>query len=200
MNTIDSVDQLKAIYGLPSERSLNKVSSVITPLYNQWIGASRFLVIATVGDEGCDASPRGDIENLVKIPDSKTMWVPDWKGNNRLDTISNIVRDGRLSLLFMVSGCGNVVRVNGKAVVTNDNEIVKTFSREGKTPATVIVVSVGEVYFQCAKALMRSDLWNPETGVKNLPTAGQFANEMDADFDAQAYDESYSEYSKSKMW
>jgi len=200
MEVIKTIDQLNQIYDKPVERSLKKVTPVITPLYRDWINESRFLVIATVGPEGCDCSPRGDVANLVKIHDNKTIWVPDWKGNNRLDSLKNIVRDGRVSLMFMVNGCNNVVRINGSAVISTDNETKKCFQRKEYLPNTVIVVSVGEVYFQCAKALMRSELWSTKDPSLQLPTAGDFTKEQDADFDSITYDNGYEEYAKSKFW
>jgi len=185
MNTINDVEELAKLYDAPVQRSITKVSPLITPLYQRWISAARFVVIATVGSEGCDASPRGDIDNLVKIPNPKTVWIPDWAGNNRLDSLKNIIRDGRISLMFMVNGCNNVIRINGTAVVA---------------PKTVTVVTVEEVYFQCAKALMRSDLWNPATPVPHLPTAGEFCKEQESSFDSKAYDDGYVEYAKEKFW
>jgi len=200
METINDVDELARIYDEPVKRSLKKVSPVITPLYRQWILESRFLVIATVGAEGSDCSPRGDVENLVHMPDDRTIWLPDWSGNNRLDSLRNIIRDGRLSLMFMVNGCNNVVRVNGTAVLTVEEQLRTKFSRKEKLPKSVIVVKVSEVYFQCAKALMRSDLWNGETKKSGLPTAGDFSKEQDESFDSVSYDDGYIEYAKSRLW
>jgi len=200
MNIIKDIDQLNQIYDKPVERSLKKVASVITPLYQRWIEESRFLVIATVGIEGCDCSPRGDLANLVKIPNENTIWLPDWKGNNRLDSLKNIVRDERISLMFMINGCNNVVRINGSAVISTEDRIRKAFQRKANEPKTVIVVGVKEVYFQCAKALMRSDLWKTENAPVNLPTAGEFSKEQDTRFDAVAYDNGYEQYAKARLW
>lgn len=200
MNIVKDIDQLHQIYDKPVERSLKKVVSVITPLYRRWIEESRFLVIATVGLEGCDCSPRGDLDNLVRMPNEQTIWLPDWSGNNRLDSLRNIVRDDRVSLMFMVNGCNNVVRINGRAVISTDGQIRSNFQRKTKVPKTVIVVSIVEVYFQCAKALMRSELWNTGNASEDLPSAGDFSTEQDSRFDAKAYDDSYEEYAKDRLW
>jgi PPOX class probable FMN-dependent enzyme len=200
MKTIESIADLEELYGKPLGLSLKKVVSHITPLYKQWIEASRFVVITTVGEEGCDASPRGDQANVVKVVDPKTLWCPDWQGNNRLDSLRNIVEDGRISLMFMVPGCNNVVRVNGRAKLTVDEEVTGAFARPGNVPKTVIVITARELYFQCAKALMRSELWLSENETHRVPTAGQFIREVDGGFDSESYDTGYAEYAKSKMW
>ena len=161
---------------------------------------SRFLVLTTVGPEGTDASPRGDATPVVAIEDETTLILPDWQGNNRLDSLRNIVRDGRVSLMFMVPGCKNVVRVNGLAVLSNETALTNRFETAGKLPKTVIVISVSEVYFQCAKALMRSELWSGADQSHGLPTAGDFISEFKELFDAKAYDDGYCEYAKDRMW
>jgi PPOX class probable FMN-dependent enzyme len=200
MQTIDSLDALEALYDEPVPASLTKVAKKITPLYRQWIEASRFLVISTVGPEGTDASPRGEDGPVVKVVDDQTVWLPDWRGNNRIDNLRNIVRDGRVSLMFMVPGCDNVVRINGRAALTADEDIRATFAKGDKLPKTVIAVTIGEIYFQCAKAIMRSKLWTPVTAKPAVPTAGQFVKEMKDDFDAKSYDEGYAEYAAGRMW
>ena len=200
MNVISSTAELENIYGKPSDKSLNKVSTVITPLYLKWIQSARFVVVSTAGVDGCDASPRGDVDTLVKIPDTKTIWLPDWQGNNRLDSLKNIVNDGRMSLMFMISGCNEVVRINGTAVITTDAAQTSAFTRKDKSPKSVIVISIKEVYFQCSKALMRSDLWNSEHRPADIPTAGQFLHEQDNGFDYAAYDDGYMQYAKKKLW
>jgi len=158
MNVIKTIEELESLYGKASQGSLNKVTPVITPLYRKWIEASRFVVVATAGGDRCDASPRGDTTSPVKIADAQTILLPDWRGNNRLDTLRNIVNDGRISLMFMANGSANVVRVNGNAVLTADTEVTGQFARNDSLPKTVVVVTVREAYFQCAKAIMRSEL------------------------------------------
>jgi PPOX class probable FMN-dependent enzyme len=156
MQKIEDIAALEALYDAPSHRSLVKVTPVLTPAYRRWIEASRFCVLSTVGPDGTDATPRGDDGPVVRIVDDRTLWLPDWRGNNRLDALRNIVADGRVSLLFMVPANNTVVRVNGTAVLTAQTTSRKAFVQGGQHPRTVAVISVGEAYFQCAKALMRS--------------------------------------------
>jgi len=199
MDRIETIDALEALFGAPSPASLTKVTDHVTPLYRQWVEASTFCVLTTVGPEGTDGSPRGDAGPVVQIADPKTVLMPDWRGNNRLDSLRNIVRDGRVSLMFMVPGSANVVRLNGRAVLTADADLRGRFEQGGKQPKVVIVITVEELYFQCAKAILRSGLWSGEA-VPEVPTAGEFVREMDAGFDAESYDASYPEYAKSRMW
>jgi len=200
MTPITSVTELEDIYGAANPKSLEKVVNSMTPHYRKWIEASRFVVIATVGPEGTDASPRGDDAAVVEIADAKTLLLPDWFGNNRIDTLRNIVRDNRVSLMFMVPASNSVVRINGTGVVTVDDTVRARFEKKGKLPRSVVAITVEEMYFQCAKALMRSRLWSGEALDPDLPTAGAFLKERDALFDAKAYDENYPEYAKPKMW
>ena len=200
MQAIKSIEELEAVYGTVSAAAVDKVLPHLSPLYQKWIGASRFMILSTVGPSGTDASPRGDAGPVVRIVDESTLWLPDWRGNNRLDSLRNIVEDGRLSLMFMVPGSNNVVRVNGTAELTTDETITARFEQKGKHPRTVIVVRVAEVYFQCAKALMRSRLWESGDESDSVPTAGDFIGELQAGFDARAYDEGYADYAKDRMW
>ena len=200
MQAIESIEALEAHYGKVSPLALSKVCDHITALYQRWIKASRFMILSTVGPGGTDASPRGDSEEVVRIVDAKTLWLPDWKGNNRLDSLKNIVEDGRLSLMFMVPGSDTVVRINGKAIVTADNDVTGAFERDGKLPCTVTVVTVSEVYVQCAKALMRSGLWQVGDASTKIPTAGEFLQEQAPEFAAASYDEGYLQYAKERLW
>lgn len=199
MKTIDTIDALEALYDTAVPNSLNKVVRRITPHYAKWINTARFCVLTTVGSEGTDGSPRGDVDPVVRLVDDTTLHLPDWRGNNRIDSLRNIVRDGRVSLMFMVPGETNVVRVNGTAVLSDDPDVTNSFDQKGKHPKSVIVITVGEAYFQCAKAIMRSELWSGDVA-QDLPTAGQFIKEQVAEFDAQTYDDNYVEYAKPKMW
>jgi len=200
LQTIDSIAALEALYDAPVPASLTKVTTRMTPLYRQWIEASRFLVLSTVGPEGTDGTPRGDDGPVVRVVNDRTLWLPDWRGNNRIDSLRNIVRDGRVSLMFMVPGSQNVVRVNGRAVLTADTDVIGRFEQRGKHPRTVIVVTVEEMYFQCAKALMRSGLWSRGDESAQVPTAGQFIREQDEAFDGDTYDATYPEQAKARMW
>lgn len=200
MDPITTAAQLDAIYGPPVPAALAKVVDRITPAYRAWIDASRFVVVGTVGPDGTDTSPRGDQGRVVQVADDRTLMLPDWMGNNRIDTLRNIVADGRVSLMFMVPGSPNVVRVNGTAIVTADADARARFDRTGKQPRTVVVLTVAEAYFQCAKALMRSDLWTAGDLRDTVPTAGDFLAEVRAIADAAAYDASYPDYARPRMW
>lgn len=199
MRIIENIAALEALYDRPVPTSLAKVAEHLTPLYRRWIGAARFCILATVGPEGTDATPRGDDGPVVRILDDRTLALPDWRGNNRLDALRNIVRDGRVSLMFLVPGSLNVVRVNGRAVLTDDPGLTESFEQAGKHPKTVVLVTLHEVYFQCAKALMRSNLWSRDDQA-GLPTAGQFLAEQDPSFDAEPYDLSYPDEAPKRMW
>jgi len=174
---IHDIKTLESLYGEPGAASLRKVATRLTPLYRKWIMASRYCIVSTVGPEGTDGSPRGDDGPVVLELDAQTLAMPDWRGNNRLDTLRNIVSDGRISLLFLVPGSTTVVRVNGQARVTADAQMRAMFNRHGKQPATVIVIKIGEVYAQCARATMRSGLWERDDS-KGLPTMGQILSEQ----------------------
>ena len=200
MNRIASIEELTELYGEAIQGSLDKVQPRISPRYREWIEASRFLILSTVGSEGTDASPRGDVDAVVTVMDENTLLLPDWRGNNRLDSLRNIVEDGRVTLMFMVPGSNNVVRVNGNAALTTDEEFTGRFEQQGKHPRSVIVVDVSEVYFQCAKALMRSKLWLAGDESDRVPTAGQFIKEINESFDDESYDTGYEEYARERMW
>jgi PPOX class probable FMN-dependent enzyme len=135
----------------------------------------------------------------VRIVDDRTLWLPDWRGNNRLDALRNIVADGRVSLMFMVAGNTTVVRVNGRAALTADPSVTQSFTQGGNHPRTVAVIQVGELYFQCAKALMRAGLWSGDPA-PDLPTAGAFLKEQEAGFDAEGYDAGYPAYAQPRLW
>ena len=200
MEYIEDLDGLARLYDAPVPNSLRKVTKIITPLYRRWIDASRFCVLTTVGPEGTDGSPRGDDGPVVRIQDETTLLMPDWRGNNRIDSLRNIVRDGRVSLMFLVAGSNNVVRVNGRAKLSADPDVTDSFEQRGKHPKCVIVITVDELYFQCAKAVMRSGLWAGRDESGGLPTAGDFLKEMVADFDGKTYDLTYPENAREKMW
>ena len=199
MKIINDIKSLEVLYGAASQASLTKVVTRLSPHYVKWINAARFCILTTVGPEGSDGSPRGDVGSVVRVVDDTTLWMPDWRGNNRIDSLRNIVRDGRVSLMFMVTGSANVIRVNGLAVLSADQVVTGMFEQSGKHPKAVIIITMGEAYFQCAKAIMRSELWTGD-GAVDLPTAGQLLKEQQAEFDAQAYDDGYASNAKAKMW
>jgi PPOX class probable FMN-dependent enzyme len=200
VKTIDTLADLEALYDSPLPATLTKVRTGLTPCYRRWIDAARFLVLVTVGPEGTDGSPRGDDGPVVRIADDRTLLLPDWRGNNRIDSLRNIVADGRVSLMFMIPSCRNVVRVNGSAVLTADADVTRLFDKAGKTPKTVVVITIGELYFQCAKALMRSELWSVEDASGGVPSAGDFIREFTEGFDAKAYDDGYGDYAEPRLW
>jgi len=201
MRFIEKIEELEEIYGLPSDAALNKVTNIITPSYKAWIEKSSFCVISSVGLDGTDASPRGDDGQVVKILNDKTIALPDWQGNQRIDTLQNIVQDGRVSLLFMVSGSNNVIRINGQAKITMDSELKKHFIQKDRHPKTVILIQVREVYFQCARALMRSKLWQSGDQSSGLPTPGSILKEItNGIFDGEAYDSSWPDRYKKSLW
>jgi PPOX class probable FMN-dependent enzyme len=203
MKIITTVEELGAIYaGGLTQASVAKVTKNLTPLYRQMIEASPFVALATVGPEGLDCSPRGDIGGVVRVVDDKTLHMPDWRGNNRVDSLSNIVRDPRLALMFLIPGSNTTMRINARGVVSNDEALLASFEMDGKNPRTVIVIAIDEVYFQCARALIRSELWNPEHFVdpKNLPTPGLMLKAATDEFDHETYDREWAGRAAKTMW
>ena len=201
MDRIDSIAALEAQYGTPGEASLKKVTAFLTPAYRKWIEASRFCILTTVGSNGTDGSPRGDDGPVVTVLDDQTLAMPDWRGNNRLDSLRNIVEDGRVSLMLMVPGKTNVIRVNGTAFLTADADLRARFERSGgMQPATVIVIQITEVYSQCARALMRSGLWKGDYE-GDLPSVGDMLAEISlGEIDGGAYDAEWLPRAKTTMW
>ena len=200
MEIITTISELEALYDNASSASLDKVTPVITPMYRTWIEASRFCILSTVGSEGTDATPRGDDGPVVRITDSKTLLMPDWRGNNRLDNLRNIVIDPRISLMFMIPGNCNLVRINCTAKLTADPELCASFAKKDIHPKIVIVITVDELYFQCAKAIILSGLWNGRDDTLNIPTAGDLIKEIQKNFDGETYDNSYLDHASQTMW
>ncbi len=200
MEYVEDIAALEALYGVPGSASLNKVAHRLTPLYRTWIMASRFCVVTTVGPEGTDGSPRGDDGPVVQELDENTLLMPDWRGNNRMDTLRNIVADGRVSLMFMVPGNNNVIRVNGRGRVTLDDALRARFEFKGKLPRSVIVIEIDEIYSQCARALMRAELWSAPH-LDGLPTAGDLLAEQTQGAEGgAAYDKAWPPRAAKTMW
>lgn len=200
MRVIDTVEALSALYSAPAGASLAKVAPRLTPLYRAWIDGSRFCILSTAGSDGVHGSPRGDDGPVVQIADDRTILMPDWRGNNRLDCLRDIVEDGRVALLFLVAGSKTTVRVNGRAMLTDDLALRERFARGSTLPTTVIVITLREVYSQCAKALMRSGLWSRDDG-DTVPTVGQILAEVsEGAHGGAAYDEGYEASARSRMW
>lgn len=200
---IESVAELEKLYGAPPEGALLKEIDRLTEEYARWLTSSPFFAIASIGPEGMDCSPRGDRGQAAFIADDRTLHVPDRRGNNRMDTLRNIVRDGRVALLFLVPGASECLRINGTAIVTADAALRTQYAVDGKEPATVIVVAIESVYFQCARAVKRSELWtaHAELDLTQLPTAGQMVRGARApDFDAEAYDSTLQERQSRTLW
>jgi len=201
MDWITDLDTLHSHYGTPAQPALAKVTTHLTPAYAAFIARSRFCLMSTVGPEGTDGSPRGDLEAVVTALDAHTLALPDWKGNERIDSLRNIVRDGRLSLCFLIAGSTTAVRVNGTARLTADATLCARFERDGKHPRTVIVITIAEVYSQCARALQRSALWTAGDQSTGLPTAGQMLQDATAGrIDGAAYDAERATRAHLGMW
>jgi uncharacterized protein len=165
---------LRTLYGEPSDGAIAKEVDHVHPHYRAMIEASPFMVMATSGPDGLDVSPRGDPPGFVVVEDDTTLLIPDRRGNNRTDSLSNLIADPRIALLFLIPGVGETLRVNGWAEISVDPDLLARFPAQGKLPRSVIVVHVERVYFQCPKALVRSDLWNPAKHIerRSLPSSG----------------------------
>ena len=173
---------LSALYGESPPGAIAKEVETIHPHYRKMIEASPFMVLASSGPEGLDASPRGDPAGFVHVLDEKTLLIPDRRGNNRIDSLRNIIRDNRVALLFLIPGIGETLRVNGRAVISVAPELIGRFPFRGTLPRSVIVVTAERVYFQCPKALVRSELWNPDKHIsrKSLPSTGTILADISA--------------------
>ncbi len=204
MSVIRSVEELEALYGQPVEASIVKEVDQITPHYRQLIEASPFFVLATSGPEGLDCSPRGDRPgSLARIADERTLMLPDRRGNNRVDSLRNIVRDPRAALLFLTPGSGTTLRANGRAHLDTDPALLASFAVEGKAPRSVIVFRVEAVYFQYARAVLRAGLWDPESRVapESLPSPGRILAALSAQrVGGETYDREWPERARNSMW
>lgn len=202
MTIIRTIEDLRHIYADVTEASVAKVTSMLTPEYRSMIEASPFMALATVGPEGLDCSPRGDSGSCVRVQDPRTLLLPDWRGNNRVDSLMNIIRDPRVGLMFLIPGSNTAMRVNGSAVVSVEASLLQSFEMDDHHPRSVIVITIGEVYFQCARAIMRAQLWNPETFVDPaaLPSAGAMLKAAKAGFDQTTYDREWAGRAAATMW
>ena len=203
MRTIDSIEALEALYGTPAAASTVKVADRMTPHYCAFIDAAPFAALATVGPEGADCSPRGDVRGFVRVADERMLMLPDRRGNNRVDSLRNIVRDPRVALMFLIPGSGNCLRVNGRALVAIDPDLLASFAVDGKAPRSVIVLNVEEVYFQCARAIVRSELWNPARHIApdDLPSPGEILAALsDGAVGGADYDRDWPQRAAKTMW
>ena len=177
---ITDIHALEALFGTPGEASIVKETDHIDANYRALIEASPFCALATSGPNGVDCSPRGDPKGFVRVVDDKTVILPDRRGNNRIDSLRNLVTDPRIALIFLIPGVSETVRVMGRATISTDPELCASFVMQGKAPRCVLVIAVEQVFFQCAKALVRSRLWDPSLHVEraSLPTAGKILAEI----------------------
>jgi PPOX class probable FMN-dependent enzyme len=196
MSTIRTLAELEALYDVPVPTSITKEIDHLTELHRAYIEASPFVIVATSGPGGLDCSPRGDPPGFVRVIDGRTLLMPDRRGNNRLDSLRNLVVDPRIGLLFLVPGIGVTLRVNGTAEITTDPQRRESFAIDGKPPTTVIVVTAQSVYTQCPKALIRSHLWDPSRHRQpsELPSVGAILEAITSGaFDGKAHDAAYPE-------
>ena len=171
---IRDIVALERLYGTPAGPSCAKEIDYIHPHYRAFIAAAPFAVLATSGPDGLDASPRGDPAGFIAVEDEKTLLIPDRRGNNRADSLRNIITDPRVALLFLIPGAGETLRVNGRAAISTAPALLNRFSVDGKAPRSVLVVRVDAVYFQCARAILRARLWDPDQHIARgkLPSPG----------------------------
>jgi uncharacterized protein len=200
--TITSIAALEALYGEINPISLRKEVPHLTPPYRQMVAAAPFCALATTGPDGLDCSPRGDGPGFVHVIDDKTVALPDRRGNNRLDTLRNIITDPKIALLFLIPGLNETLRINGRAALSTAPDLLARFAVADTLPKSVIVVTIDSVYFQCGRALLRSNLWDPATRLdrSTVPRAGQMTKAADASFDATAYDAGLAERQKATLY
>lgn len=192
MKYVNTIEDLEILYDRVGEASLKKEVSTLHPTYKAWIEKSPFAVLATTGPSGLDTSPRGDPAPLVRIQDERTILLPERRGNNRIDSLRNILQDPRVSLIFFVPGVQETLRVNGTAKICIEHRLLAEFSMQGQQPKCIVEVTVQAAFFQCARALLRSSLWSPEqvASKSKVPSAGQMLASLTSDaIDGKAYDE-----------
>lgn len=199
---VESIEDLERLYPAPLASSVAKELPALNASYRRLVEASPFLTIASVGPDGLDCSPRGDAPGFVAVLDERTLAIPDRRGNNRLDTLRNIVADPRVALWFAIPGLNETLRVNGRAHLSTEPALLRRFDVDGRRPTTAIVVTVERVYFQCARALKRSRLWDPARHVdpSTLPSAGTLIRSAIADFDAERYDAELQARQAATLW
>ncbi len=203
MSIVATVEELERLYGVPGQTSLVKVATSMTDQYARILKASPFCGLATVGPEGLDCTPRGDERGFVRIHDEKTLMLPDRRGNNRIDSLRNVVRDPRVALMFLVPGSGNALRINGKAHIDVDPALLESFAVKGRAPRSVLVITIHEIYFQCARAIIRARLWDPDMQIEpsTLPTPGDILASMsEGEVGGQTYDDEWHGRAQKTMW
>jgi PPOX class probable FMN-dependent enzyme len=188
---VSDIAALEGIYGKPAAASIKKEVAYIHPHYRKFIEAAPFALLATSGSDGLDVSPRGDPAGFVRVHDEFTLLLPDRRGNKRIDSLRNVLHDSRVSLIFLIPGIGETLRVNGAASIQVDPGLLSTFSIDGKSPLSVLVVKVNAVFFQCSRAILRSHLWDPSKHRDrgDLPSPGTILGDLSSDeIDGQKYD------------
>ncbi|MBV9053555.1 MAG: pyridoxamine 5'-phosphate oxidase family protein [Hyphomicrobiales bacterium] len=191
MTILRSIEELERIYGFPKGGAVFKEIPFLNAHYRAFIEASPFVVLASAGPGGLDCSPKGDMPGFVHVLDEKTLAIPDRLGNNRIDTMRNLIVDPRIALLFLVPGRSETLRVNGKAAISTEAQLLASFAVDGKPPRSVISVTVESAYVHCAKAFMRSKLWERAAQAEppNLPSMGEIMALLSANsVDAASYD------------
>jgi len=200
---VTDIATLERIYGHPKGAAVAKEIDYLHPHYQRMIAASPFVVLATNGPDGVDTSPRGDPPGFVTVEDEKTLLLPDRPGNNRIDSLRNILFDPHVALLFLIPGIGETLRVNGRAAISIDSGLLERFAMNGKHPRSVIVISVDTVFFQCSRAIFRSKLWDPAQHIErsSLPSLGRMVADVSrSDFDAESYDKGLYERLKGSLY
>lgn len=200
---ITDIDQLETLYGEAMPRAITKEIGHLNSEYRKFVEAAPFMAVATVGSEGLDCSPRGDQGSVVRVVDEKTVQFADRRGNNRLDTLRNIVQDNRIGLLFLVPGVSETMRINGRATISTAPDLIASFSVEGKMPKSVVEVTIDQAYFQCSKALFRSGIWEPENQLDQtaVPTAGEMLQATISNhFDPDEYDKTLQQRNLAELW
>jgi uncharacterized protein len=200
---ITSIEQLQSLYGEKLPTSVIKEIDHINDGYRKLIEAAPFVAIATSGPEGLDCSPKGDAPGFARILDDKTLAIPDRPGNNRIDSFRNIMRDPRIALLFLIPGIGETLRVNGRASISIDPDLMQSFSVGGKLPRSILIVHIESIYFHCSKAIVRSKLWEEATKIdrKSLPSTGTIIAELSSGkFGGEVYDREAPERIKAQLY
>jgi PPOX class probable FMN-dependent enzyme len=200
---ITDVAALERIYGLPAGAAVEKEVDYLHPHYRLLISKSPFVVLATGGPDGLDVSPRGDAPGFVIVEDDKTLLLPDRKGNNRIDSLRNIVADPHVALIFLIPGVGETLRVNGRASITTSPAVLERSRVDGAIPRSVIVVKVDTVFFHCSRALWRSKLWDPATQIErtSLPSLGTILQDIsNSRIRAEEYDSNLYPRLKSSLY
>lgn len=200
---IADLESLKKIYGTPPAAAIQKEIAYLHPHYRKFIEASPFVILATSGKDGLDVSPRGDPAGFVSVIDESTLLIPDRRGNNRIDSLRNIISNPRVALIFLIPGIGETLRVNGQAKILIDPALLEQHAMDGKLPRSVLQVHVESVFFQCSRAISRSRLWDPDRKLNRtaLPSLGTILAEFsNGEIDGQQYDAELPGRIKSTMY